>query len=293
MVDTSSSTAALSIQQIPLNRIYTSPHQMRRHFDLAGLKELAASMKQEGLIQPITLRKVGEAFELIVGERRLRAARILKWETIDARIIDISDEDAAVKGLIENLQRADLSPIEEARGYKQLVDAPYNLTQEAIAQRVGKSQTVIARALALLELPEEIQALMPRGIITETHTRSLRKVPERSKQVALARQAHREGWTTKELERRVAELLTLLGMPTLQRATRGGKAEPDPLEKIWKEVLRSADKVGVKMTSVQYRKNGKWLLEIVSKASNNPRRVLADFFIRLGHTLNAATPLQK
>ena len=115
----------------------------------------------------------------------------LGWATIDARVIDISDEDAAVKGLIENLQRADLSPIEEARGYKQLVDAPYKLTQEAVAARVGKSQTAIARSLALLELPTEIQELMPRGIVTESHSRSLRKLSDRAAQiqVELARRA--------------------------------------------------------------------------------------------------------
>src|SRR5580698_2809573 len=172
----STATLSLSIQPLVISTIYASPHQMRKHFDEAALRDLAKSMKQEGLIQPITVRKVGGAYELVVGERRLRAAQILGWETIDARVIDISDEDAAVKGLIENLQRADLSPVEEAKGYKQLVDHPYNLTQDAIAQRVGKSQTAIARALALLELPLEIQEIMPRGIITETHTRFLRKI---------------------------------------------------------------------------------------------------------------------
>src|SRR5438105_8244452 len=163
----SSPCPAPSIEQLALEKIFASPHQMRKQFDQAGLRDLARSMKQEGLIQPITVRKVGSAYELVVGERRLRAAHILGWPTIDARVIDISDEDAAVKGLIENLQRADLSAIEEAHGYKQLVEAPYNLTQEAIAQRVGKSQTAIARSLALLELPDEIQELMPRGMISE------------------------------------------------------------------------------------------------------------------------------
>src|SRR5258708_18490830 len=161
-----------SIEPLLLEKIFTSPHQMRKHFDPLGLRDLARSMKEEGLIQPITVRKVGNAYELVVGERRLRAAQMLEWPTIEARVIDISDEDAAIKGLIENLQRADLTPIEEARGYKQLLEPPYNLTQEAIAQRVGKSQTAIARSLALLELPQEIQEIVPRGIITEAHTRS-------------------------------------------------------------------------------------------------------------------------
>src|SRR5882672_6180568 len=201
MVDRSPCPAP-SIEQLRLEQIFTSPHQMRKHFNPATLKDLARSMKEEGLIQPITVRKVGNAYELVVGERRLRAAQLLSWETIDARVIDISDEDAAVKGLIENLQRADLTPIEEARGYNQLVEPPYNLTQEAIAQRVGKSQTAIARTLALLELPPEIQEIMPRGIITETHTRALRKISNRAQQIELAQQGDRQGWTVKEMERR-------------------------------------------------------------------------------------------
>ncbi len=263
---------------------------MRRHFDPAALKELAASMKQEGLIQPITVRKIGSAFELIVGERRLRAARILKWPTIDARIIDISDEDAAVKGLIENLQRADLSPIEEARGYKQLVEHPYKMTQDAIAQRVGKGQTAIARSLALLEMPQEIQDLMPRGIITETHTRALRKISERSKQVALARQGHREGWTAKEMERRVCDHLKECGAPTKLREEKKESAVQDPMNKVWDHVRQNANQTGIKVSAVKYKKDGTWSLEIHAKKSSNLKRALADFFMRLGHTLNGPIP---
>src|SRR5579863_4034710 len=203
--------------KIPLNKIYASPHQMRRHFDETSLKELARSIKLEGLIQPITVRPVGQAYELIAGERRLKAAQILGWETIDARVLDLNDEDAAIKGLIENLQRQDLSSIEEARGYKQLIDPPYKMTQEAIGERVGRSQTAIARSLALLELPDEIQELMPRGIINEAHTRHLRKINDRMRQIDMAKQADREGWTVKETERQVHEVLKSTGAPIHRR----------------------------------------------------------------------------
>jgi ParB family chromosome partitioning protein len=279
-----------SIEQLRLEQIFTSPHQMRKHFDTALLKELAKSMKQEGLIQPITVRKVGNAYELVVGERRLRAAQILGWEAIDARVIDISDEDAAVKGLIENLQRADLTPIEEARGYKQLVEAPYNLTQEAIAQRVGKSQTAIARSLALLELPQEIQEIMPRGIITEAHTRSLRKISDRTRQIELALKGDREGWTVKELERRVNEALKQAGQPLTRREVKSRPPSQDPLAKIWQPILESANEAGVKVSAVRYEATGKWMLHIEAKNVSNPRRALADFFIQLGHTLNGPIP---
>src|ERR1700690_3438222 len=116
----SSPALSPSIEALPLEKIYTSPPQMRKDFDPMALRDLARSMREEGLIQPITVRKMGEAFELVVGERRLRAAQILGWKAIEARVIEISDEDAAVKGLIENLQRSDLTPVEEARGFKQL-----------------------------------------------------------------------------------------------------------------------------------------------------------------------------
>ncbi len=289
MVD-SSPLPALSLEQIPLGYIYTSPHQMRRHFDLSALKELADSMKQEGLIQPITVRKVGSAYELVVGERRLKAAKMLKWETIDARVIDISDEDAAVKGLIENLQRVDLSPIEEARGYKQLVEQPYELTQGAIAQRVGKCQAAIARCLALLELPQEIQDLIPRGIITESHTRSLRKIPDRAKQVSLARKAHREGWTTKQTERQVHQLLKEMGVRVKQRETQAAFSPEDPLAKLWEHVHQTADQTGVRVVAVRYRKRGKWSLELETGKAGDPKTAFADFFARLGQILNGPIP---
>jgi ParB family chromosome partitioning protein len=283
---------ALSIQPLPLEQIFTSPHQMRKHFDPNALRDLARSMKQEGLIQPITVRKVGNAYELIVGERRLRAARSLGWPTIDARIIDISDEDAAVKGLIENLQRADLTLIEEAKGYKQLVDPPYKLTQEAVAQRVGKSQTAVARMLALLELPQEIQEIMPRGIISETHTRSLRKISNRNTQVSLAVQADREGWTVKETERRVSEVLKSNGEPFNRRELKSKPGAEDPLAKIWQPILKTANEVGVNVSAVRYQGAGRWTLQVEAKGVLNPRRSLADFFIRLGHTLNGPIPTE-
>jgi len=268
---------------------------MRKHFDEASLKELARSIKMEGLIQPITVRPVGQAYELVVGERRLKAAQILGWETIDARVVDLSDEDAAIKGLIENLQRQDLSPIEEARGYKQVIDPPYKMTQEAIGQRVGKSQTAIARSLALLELPEEIQQLMPRGIISEAHTRYIRKITDRSQQVELARLADREGWTVKETERRVNEALKNAGLPIHKRkSSKPQKPDPspavtlndDPLAEVWSQLLYTPH-VGTPGTwNAHYEGSGQWLFKVWAE-SQDPRATLGDFFVRLGMALGS------
>ena len=289
MVDSSLPSAAPTIEKLPVAQIYTSPHQMRKQFDPITLRDLARSMKQEGLIQPITVRHVGNAFELVVGERRLRAAQILGWPTIDARVIDISDEDAAIKGLIENLQRADLSPIEEGRGYKQLVEPPYNLTQQAIAMRVGKSQTVIARTLALLDLPPEVQALMPRGIISETHTRYLRKIPDLMMQIELAQEADSEGWSVKEMERRVNEVLKRSGKPLKRRQVKPKPQMDDPLSKVWQPILQTANEAGVKVSAVRYEGSGRWRLHVETDGISDARKTLADFFIRLGNTLNGPT----
>ena len=286
----SSTAPCPSIEALPLEKIYASPHQMRKEFDPMALRDLARSMKEEGLIQPITVRKMGEAFELVVGERRLRAAQILGWKTIEARIAEINDEDAAIKGLIENLQRTDLTPIEEARGFKQLAEPPYCLTQEEIAKRVGKSQTVVARTLALLDLPDEIQEIMPRGIITETHTRSLRKLTDRSTQIKLALQADHEQWSARETERRVNEFLKEAGQPTKLRETKSKPMAEDPLAKIWQPIIETADQVGVKVSAVRYEGSGKWMLHIESNGTADHRQALADFFIRLGQTLHGPLP---
>lgn len=267
---------------------------MRKHFDETSLKELARSIKLEGLIQPITVRPIGQAYELIAGERRLKAAQILGWETIDARVLNLSDEDAAIKGLIENLQRQDLSPVEEARGYKQLIDPPYKMTQEAVGQRVGKSQTAIARSLALLELPEDIQELMPRGIISEAHTRHLRKISDRTRQIDIARQADREGWTVKETERQVQDVLKSTGEPIHRRQSKRqesnggakGPLEADPLAETWVKLVHTPQ-VGTPGTwDVRYKGSGQWLFQVWA-ASDDPKSSLGDFFVRLGTTLGS------
>jgi len=197
------------LQHIPVDKIHKSPHQMRRHFDEEAIRELADSLKQKGLVQPIAVRQMGGAFELIAGERRLRAAVLLNWETIPAIILaNRDDADAAVLGLIENLQRVNLNPLEEARGYKQLTDPPYNMTQEAIAEKIGKQKSTICRMLALLDLPEEVQDLLPRGNITEAHTRFLRQIPDKRRQVELANTAAAHNWSVKEMERQVNAIIS-------------------------------------------------------------------------------------
>jgi ParB family chromosome partitioning protein len=160
------------IRQIPVNSVVFSPFQVRRGFEEEDLRDLAQSIKEHGVLQPVIVRPFNKGFELIAGERRVRACKMLGLQNIPAVIRNMDDSEVALVGLVENLQRQDLSPIEEAEGYRRLIEE-FGLTQEAVAQRVGRSQPTIANKLRLLRLPEEIREAISREIITERHARAL------------------------------------------------------------------------------------------------------------------------
>jgi len=160
------------IRQIPVNSVVFSPFQVRRGFEEDDLRDLAQSIKELGVLQPVLVRPFNKGFELIAGERRVRACKMLGLQNIPAVVRSMDDNEVALVGLVENLQRQDLSPIEEAEGYRRLIDE-FGLTQEAVAQRVGRSQPTIANKLRLLRLPEEIREAISREIITERHARAL------------------------------------------------------------------------------------------------------------------------
>jgi ParB family chromosome partitioning protein len=161
-------TAKAVFQSIPLDQIQPSRHQARKQFDEESIKALAESMKQEGLLQPITARQIPEGFELIGGERRLRAAKLLGWTAIDAKIIQtVSEGESAAKGLIENLQREDLNPIEEAEGFYELNQLdPIYWTHEEIAEVCGKNRTYVTKLINILKLPQEVQMNVRRRTLT-------------------------------------------------------------------------------------------------------------------------------
>jgi len=171
MSDSTVVPASTLIQNIPVDQINPSSHQARKNFDEEGLKGLAESMKEEGLLQAITVRKMGGAYELVAGERRLRAAKLLDWATIEAKVIQpISEAESAAKGLVENLQREDLNPIEEAEGFSEIgkLDPSY-WNQTKIGEVSGRTQTYISRSLALLGLPDIIVQNMRARIFSRSH----------------------------------------------------------------------------------------------------------------------------
>jgi len=193
------------LQLIQMSRIRPNPFQPRRTFDKDELADLEASLKATGLLQPISLRRAGDAYELIAGERRLRAATNLGWTEITAIIRDFDDRTMLVLALVENLQRANLNPIEEARGYRRLLD-DFHLTQQQVAEAVGKDRTTVTNLLRVLSLPDQVQEMVESGTITLGHARALLALGPGNSVIALAKEASEIGLSVRDLERRVREL---------------------------------------------------------------------------------------
>ena len=190
-------------QEIPLRQVTTSPYQPRREFDEDSLRELAESIRSEGLLQPIVVRVKGEHYELIAGERRWRAGQMLRLTTITARVMEASDASAASLALIENLQREGLDPIEEALGYASLI-RDFDLTQEAVAERVGKARASVANALRLLQLSPALQGFVSKGMLSMGHAKVLLGVEDREVREMLARRVIEAGLSVRALEKLVA-----------------------------------------------------------------------------------------
>jgi ParB family chromosome partitioning protein len=188
-----------ALVELPVVDITQNPHQPRVHFDEESLAELAASISQLGVLQPVLVRQVGDKFQLIAGERRWRAARRAGLATIPAVVRTTDDVRAVEEALVENLHRQDLTPLEEAAAYQQLIE-DFSLTHDDVAQRVGKSRSAITNTLRLLGLPPAVQHLLADGKLSAGHARALLGTPDRALQERLARQAVAEGWSVRTVE---------------------------------------------------------------------------------------------
>lgn len=195
------------ILKVKTSLIQRSPWQPRGTFNPESLHELAETIKVHGLIQALTCRRIPESkgggFELISGERRLRAAVEAGLDEVPVRIVNVSDREAAEMAIIENVQRDDLNAIEEAEGYKTLVDS-FNLTQQEVADRVGKNRASVAHALRLLELPDEVKQLVSVGQLSVGHAKVLLSLADETEQTLLARKCVVEGQSVRALERAIA-----------------------------------------------------------------------------------------
>jgi ParB family chromosome partitioning protein len=185
---------------VAVHLVDPSPYQARREISPESLAELADSIRSEGLLQPIVVRRHGERFQLIAGERRWRAFLLLKLPAIPARIVEASDASSAALGLIENLQRADLNPIEEAHGYASLV-RDFDLTQETAAERVGKGRATVANALRLLVLDAEIQGYVAKQLLSPGHAKALLAIEDLGRRTILARRIIEEGLSVRTAEK--------------------------------------------------------------------------------------------
>jgi len=194
------------IQQLPVDAIVAGRHQPRDEFDQEKLEELAASIRQHGVIQPVVVRPRADGlYELVAGERRWRACRLAGIKEIPAVVRDLNEREMAEVALIENLQREDLNPLEEARAYRALIEE-HGLTQEEVAARVGKSRPVIANALRLLQLPSAVQEMLRRGEITAGHARGLLTLEDEGSQVELAARIARDNLSVRQVEELVRKL---------------------------------------------------------------------------------------
>ncbi|HZH75090.1 MAG TPA: ParB/RepB/Spo0J family partition protein [Archangium sp.] len=192
------------VMKLPIEAIHRDTLQPRRHFDAEKLRELTESIKAQGILQPVLVRKDGEGFKLIAGERRWRASQLAGLHEIPAIIRDVTEVEAFELALVENLQRSDLNAMEEADGYHRLVEE-FGLTQEQVAQRVGKERSTVANALRLLGLPEDVKRMVAEGALSAGHARALLGVPRLPEMTELAAQVAARKLSVRDTEKLVQQ----------------------------------------------------------------------------------------
>jgi len=193
------------VQYIPVQQIRPNPRQPRRSFEPEGLQELASSIRAYGILQPLTVRRIGREYELVAGERRLRAAQLAGLREVPCLVARVGEEDSALLALIENLQRRDLDYWEEAEAIARLIRL-YGLSQEAAAEKIGKSQSGVANKLRLLRLPEGVRQLIRENGLTERHARALLRLGDEETQRRAINAIVKGGWNVAQTEAYVEEL---------------------------------------------------------------------------------------
>ncbi len=242
------------VKELNIDEIEPNPNQPREHFDEESLKELAKSIKKNGILQPVVVRRKGKRYELVLGERRLRAARMAGLNNIPALVRDIDDAGLLMFALLENLQREDLNPLEEAKGYARLKEQ-FGMGDREIADILGKDRSTVVNTLRLLKLPKEIKDLLAEGKITRSHARSILALDNNEEQIALAKRIVEEGVSVRELEIRVG------GKARRKKRRRNAKAR-DPV------ILEIEDQLehhlGTRVRIVPRRKGGTIIIEYYS-----------------------------
>ncbi|HHY46255.1 MAG TPA: ParB/RepB/Spo0J family partition protein [Firmicutes bacterium] len=260
------------VQNIPIELIDTNPFQPRERFDEESLRELSESIKQHGVIQAIVVRRAGQRYEVVVGERRLRASRMAGLSAVPAIVKDMDDREMAEVSLVENLQRKDLNVVEEAQGYQRLIQE-FGLTQQDVAERVGKDQSTVANKLRLLKLSPVILENIAREIISERHARALLRLPNEEEQINMMKRICEGGWTVSQAEEAIEARIR-------QLAEGGAEATPERRKVVRalkdlrlftnsiRQVVRELKRTGIRVR-FEEREVGDWLeLRIkINKAS--------------------------
>lgn len=193
-----------------VERIRPQPGQARRRFDKGALEALAETIREHGLLQPLVVRRTGDGYELIAGERRWRAAQLAGLAEVPVVVKDVTDSEAFVMGLIENLHREDLNPIEEAEGYSRLIE-DHGLSQSDLSARLGRDRSTISNSLRLLKLPEDVRTMVIEGALSEGHARALLQAPTSAAMITLARKVTALGWSVRATEREARQAAGQVG----------------------------------------------------------------------------------
>lgn len=260
---TSSSNSAAETK-LPIEDIVPNPNQPRIHFNETELRELSESIQEHGVLQPLLVRKHGNGYEIIAGERRYQASKLAGLEELPVIIKDVNDEEMLALALIENLQRSDLNPVEEAKGYRQLIDAS-GMTQEALSKAVSKSRSAITNSLRLLDLPEVVQQMIFEGKLTAGHARAILAVPYEDARIRLAEKVVAEGLSVRATEN-LAPLFSAGETPKTLRP-----AAPQSFKKAAR-VLRQVFNTNVRVKSSR----GKNKIEIEFKDEEELSRILGE-----------------
>lgn len=251
------------IQDLPLARIHPNRFQPRHAFSSESINELAQTLREEGLLQPIIVREDGEEYEIIAGERRFRAAQSLGWEKIPAIVNNLSDQQTASLALIENLQREDLNPIDEATAYENLMELN-SLTQAQLAKDIGKSQSYVANKLRLLKLDPQIQEALASGAITARHGRALLALSSDQQKQALE-QILSDKLNVKQTEELVAKLLEGPAKPKEKRKVFRMSQDMRVQINTIKEAVKLAKQSGIKVKVAEQKDGDEYSITIVMK----------------------------
>ena len=255
---------AASETKLPIEDIVPNPNQPRIHFNETELRELSESIQEHGVLQPLLVRKHGNGYEIIAGERRFQASKLAGLEELPVIIKDVDDEQMLALALIENLQRSDLNPVEEAKGYRQLIDAS-GMTQEALSKAVSKSRSAITNSLRLLDLPEVVQQMIFEGKLTAGHARAILAIPYEDARIKLAEKVVAEGLSVRATE----NLAPLFSAGETPKTTR--PATPQSFKKAAR-VLRQVFNTNVRVKSTR----GKNKIEIEFKEEEELSRILGE-----------------